>query len=575
MRDQARWVYEVYRLNRVGVLLAFGAAVLAAVAEIAGIMLYYPIFALLAGTQATAAAGRIGPAVGVLLGAHPGLAILLAALVGVMLVRAVCLYVSRLVSNHYELEFNLRLKRRFLAQLTGARWSFVLCAQPGALLNTFGTYTKSASRGLFYLVELVIGTVSCAAYLAFALYTSPVLALFVFALAVIAVPLLRGIYGRIKRLVELNIELQNQLTAKFLDYLRGFKTLKGMSLERFALAELDRDVVRYTLNEGRSFRIQAGLQAMGEPLFALLGAVFLLGAHYGFAVGLETVVVFFVLLTRSYGRLNEVQSNFGRLVRNAPEIRVCEELGSAALAAAEPSRGRAVDGRIVLLELDDVDVEYPDGTRVLQRVSLRLPVEHGLIAIVGPSGAGKSTLLDVLSGLLSPVHGAYRINGIDVPALDLHALRARMGVVPQSPVLFGRTILENISLRPAAETDASRVAAAARMADAHDFVMRLAHGYDTVMGEAGASLSMGQMQRLSIARALFQDPEILFCDEPTSALDSRAAGEVMRVVLRLAERYPVLLVTHSEEIRRSARTQLVVEDHGVRVVDCAPAGVTR
>jgi ATP-binding cassette, subfamily B, bacterial len=234
-----------------------------------------------------------------------------------------------------------------------------------------------------------------------------------------------------------------------------------------------------------------------------------------------------------------------------------------------------VEGRIAALELDDVDVAYPDGTCVLSSVSLRLPVERGLIAVVGPSGIGKSTLLDVLSGILPPSRGHYRINGLDVRDLDLRALRARVGFVPQTPVLFARSILENVSLRPPAETDRARVEVAARMADAHEFVTRLANGYETVMGQAGAALSLGQVQRLSIARALYQEPEILFCDEPTSALDVRAATEVMRVITRLAERYPVLLVSHSDDVVKHAATHVVLDGRAVRVLERTPAEAAR
>jgi ABC-type multidrug transport system fused ATPase/permease subunit len=278
------------------------------------------------------------------------------------------------------------------------------------------------------------------------------------------------------------------------------------------------------------------------------------------------VVIFFALLARSYSRLSSLQVNLGRLIAHVPAIRACEDFESLAAAAAEPRQGGPLEGPIRSLALEDVHFAYPDGTIVLSGVTMRLDVERGLIALVGPSGAGKSTLLDLLSALLRPTAGVYRINGIDVRELELRSLRRRIGVVPQSPILFNRSIAENISLREAGETDRARMEQVASLADAHGFISRLPAGYDTVMGADGASLSLGQIQRLSMARALYQQPEILFCDEPTSALDARSAAEVMRVIERAAESYPVVLVSHGEEARRAAQTLVVLEGGRVRLV---------
>jgi ATP-binding cassette subfamily C protein len=563
---RAHWVRELYERNRPGVLTALGFTVVAALVELASFTLYYPILALLVRTEPPA-----GPGAAVLgrvretLGAEPPLALVLGMLVGLLIIRSGCLYVSRIVSNHYELQFNRALKREFLRRFTEAAWEFVVRARSGALLNTFSTYTTSASRALFYLVELLIDVVSCLAYLAFAVYTSPPLALFVLLAAAVTAPVLKRLYWRIRRLVQRSIAVQNELADKFLEYLRGFKTFKSMSREAFYVDKLQGDLDVYTDTERRSYRVQAALQAAGEPLFAVLGALFLLAAHYAFATGMETLVVFVVLLNRTYVRLNSLQANAGRLLRNAPALETWRDFDRLAAAAAEPAGGRPIEGRIATVELDRVAFAYPDGTRVLEDVSFTLNVERGLVAVVGPSGAGKSTLLDLLCGLVRPGAGAVRINGIDTRVLDLRALRARIGFVPQSPVLFDRSIAQNISLRELPETDLARVEAAARQADAHDFVTRLARGYDTVMGEAGASLSQGQIQRISIARALYQRPEILFCDEPTSALDARAAAEVMRVIAGISASYPVFLVTHSETVRRAAQTLLAVEGGGVTV----------
>jgi ATP-binding cassette, subfamily B, bacterial len=568
MREQLGWITTIVRANRRGIGLALAFTVVAATVEVVSIGMYYPILASLTGAPlGEGIASRFLAPLGRVLGTPPRLLPILGLLVGLLAVRAGCLYAARIISNHYEMMLNLRLKRDFLRRLGGTTWEFTLKAEPGSLLNLFSQYTTSTSRALFYLVEFLIDAVSCLAYLSFAVYVSPFFALFVVAAGLVAGPLLRRIYWRIKLLVEENIRLQNALANQFLDYFQGLKTFKSMSLEEPYLRALDRDVQRFTDNERRSYRVQAALNVLGEPMFSVIGALFLLVAHYGFAVGMETVVIFFALLSKTYTRLNSLQSNAGRLVRNAASIRTVESFERQAVAAAERTGGRPLPGPITSVDLDGVSFAYPDGTVVFDRTSLRLDVGRGLIAIAGASGGGKSTLLDLLSGLLTPTAGAIRINGVDVRDLDMRSLRSRVGFVPQRPVLFRRTILENISLRERSETDLAAVEEAARLADAHEFVGRLHRGYETLMGEEGASLSVGQIQRLSIARALYQQPEVLFFDEPTSALDRVAAAEVMRVIERIALKYPVFLITHSLDVQRGAPTLLLVEGREVRVVE--------
>lgn len=567
-----RWIYEFYRHNRGGVHVALLLTVLASLVEVVSIALYYPVFALLTGTPvAEGVASRLLARAAGLVGQPPALAAVLAVLVGLVVVRAVCLYVARVVSNRYELRFQLQLKQDFLRRFAASTWAFVIQHKSGSLLNIFSQYTGDASRGLFCLLEFLIDLVACLAYVSFALFVSPALAAFIVVAGLVAGPLLRWIYRLIRSLVAERIQVQDRLADKFLDYLRGFKTFKSMGIEALYLRELGRDLSTFTDNARRSYGAQLALAQVGEPLFAVVGALFLLVAYYWFRVGMETIIIFFALLTRTYSRLSSLQVNLGRLVGHTPAIRACVEFDALARAAAEPEAGRPLTGPIATIELDHVGFVYPDGTRVFENVSLRLGVDRGLIALVGPSGAGKSTLLDLFAGLLRPTEGVFRINGIDVREIDLRALRARVGVVPQSPILFNRSVRENISLREEALTDAARVEEAARQADAHEFITRLPEGYDARMGDDGASLSVGQIQRLSIARALYQQPEIMFFDEPTSALDPASTTEVMSVIERIAERYPVFLITHSPEVRRHAQWLLFLDEGRLRVAEPAAA----
>jgi subfamily B ATP-binding cassette protein MsbA len=188
-----------------------------------------------------------------------------------------------------------------------------------------------------------------------------------------------------------------------------------------------------------------------------------------------------------------------------------------------------------------------------------------VIALVGPSGAGKSTLVDLLPRFYEPTTGRITIDGVDIRTIALGALRSMMAVVSQETVLFNDTVRNNIAYGPASRFSDAQVEAAARAANAHEFINQLPAGYQTVIGERGTRLSGGQRQRLAIARALLLDPPILILDEATSALDSESERLVQDAIDRLLAGRTVFVIAHRLSTVQHA-TRILVMDGG-RIVD--------
>jgi len=188
-----------------------------------------------------------------------------------------------------------------------------------------------------------------------------------------------------------------------------------------------------------------------------------------------------------------------------------------------------------------------------------LRVEQGdFIAVVGPSGSGKSTLAKLAQRLYVPESGRVLVDGVDLAQVDPSWLRRQVGVVLQENVLFNRSIRENIALAdPALSTE--RVVAAAKLAGAHDFILELPEGYDTIVGERGSSLSGGQRQRIAIARALIADPRILIFDEATSALDYESERIVQQNMVQIARGRTVLVIAHRLSALRLADRIITIE----------------
>ncbi len=204
----------------------------------------------------------------------------------------------------------------------------------------------------------------------------------------------------------------------------------------------------------------------------------------------------------------------------------------------------------------------PD-VKVLDDVNLRLDPGR-VVALVGPSGAGKSTIAALLMRLYDPDDGVIRLDGRELRLLDANWLRTQIGTVAQEPVLFSTAVAANIRYgRPEATDD--EVEAAARAANAHDFVSELPEGYETEVGERGVRLSGGQKQRVAIARALLKDPPILILDEATSSLDAESESLVQDALERLMARRTSLVIAHRLSTVRNADRVVVLD--GGRVVE--------
>ena len=366
---------------------------------------------------------------------------------------------------------------------------------------------------------------------------------------------------RIKKASRAVKKKETEMLSGITEILASIQTVQAFAREDYEERRFDwesRQNVRIGL-DARSTK--AKLSPMVDILVAV-GTCLVLGygAHLVLAGRLSTgvLIVFLLYLGKMYKPMRDLSKMTNTVSKAAISFeRIQEVLESESRVRDLPAAGHAppFEGRI---EFDRVSFSYGSDIQILKDVSLR--IEPGQVAaIVGPSGTGKTTIASLIARFFDPQSGEVKIDGVDVRRFTLKSLRDQISFVLQDTLLFRGTIWENIAYgRPDAPPEDT--IQAAELANAHEFIVNMPHGYGTMVGERGVTLSGGQRRRIAIARAIVRNSPILILDEPTAGLDAASERAVVEALDRLMKGRTTLIIAHHLDTIRHADVIFVVKD---------------
>jgi ATP-binding cassette, subfamily B, bacterial HlyB/CyaB len=451
-------------------------------------------------------------------------------------------YLFAHTTNRIDVELGARLFRHLLALPMAyfqARRVGDSVARVRELENIRNFLTSSA-------LTLVIDLFFAFVFLGVMFFYSPLLTAIVLGAFPFYIAISAGVTPLFRRRLGEKFQRGAENQAFLVESVTGIETLKAMAVEPQMQRRWEEQLAGYV---SASFRVLSlgntasqGVQLVNKVVTA---GILYFGARLVIDGGLSVgeLVAFNILASRVSApvlRLAQMWQDFHQARLSIQRLGDILNTPAEPTYAAGRARLPAIRGSI---RFDHVMFRYRiDGPQVLHDVSFDVPAGQ-TVGIVGPSGSGKSTFAKLVQRLYVPESGRVLIDGMDLAMADPAWLRRQIGVVLQENVLFNRSVRENIALADPA-MPMERVVAAAHLAGAHDFILELTEGYDTIIGERGSTLSGGQRQRIAIARALVTDPRILIFDEATSALDYESERVIQQNMKEIARGRTVLVIAH-------------------------------
>lgn len=477
---------------------------------------------------------------------HGSISVILALFFIIIIVKNIFVYVSNISITRLRFGITRDLSVELMNSVIGYDLKYFDNVKTGHIISNLSNETRRMGDFMLSVLQMVTlaARISIFIVLMFFISTKASIAIFIF-MALVLLPL-ELIMKKLKR-------LSSAASAAFLDYTHKLaELLSGIRLVKISVMEEPEKKVFaraadavYRSQYDCTKHIYAFIPLSEVLIFGLIILMVFTLIHLvkiDIRATFPFIATYLVVLVRMLTQLNAFNSMRASAVSNFAAFRAYEEMRDHKGKKEIISGARSIGGFRDSIEFKNVNFSYDGKKRVLENINVKI-VRGKITAIVGMSGSGKSTMVNLMPRLYDTDSGAILIDGIDIKDLDLDEWRRKIGFVSQDAFIFNASVKENVAYGCVGTSD-EEIIRAARVANAHDFIVSLPQKYDTVLGERGVKLSGGQKQRMSIARAIIHDPEILILDEATSSLDTETERLIKNAIDAITKNRTVIAIAH-------------------------------
>ncbi|ARV57779.1 ABC transporter [Nostocales cyanobacterium HT-58-2] len=484
-------------------------------------------------------------------------------ILGFVLLKNCLSYLSTLLSHWLYWHIGQRLLCKVFQQLLSVSYSFLDSHPSGKLLNTIDVETWRTCDAIFLLVNIAINLCTVFVFVILLMLTSWQLSLLV-AVALVLISLsIQQVTRAVKKLGRESVQANDNLANRVMEGFYGMREIRAFCHESYELQRFEQATIHARSVAMKLAKLYVITGPLSEVLaVALLVCILIIALQY--KSNIPTLLTFIFMLYRLQPvvrRLDTDRVNFMGLSGSVEDVMSFVEKSNKPYIHSGQIQFQKLQQGITF---ESVNFRYNASERpTLQDISLFIP-RGKTTAIVGPSGAGKSTLIGLICRFYEAMEGEIYVDKFPLKELNLSSWRNRIAIVSQDIYIFHTTVGENIAYGRLNATK-SEIIAAAKKANAHEFISKLPEGYDTIVGDRGIRLSGGQRQRIALARAIVREPEILILDEATNALDSFSENLIQEALNSFSQNRTVIVIAHRLSTIEQA-DQIIVLQEG-RVVE--------